>query len=1051
MVAIRETRGMSPLLFHGTDPVLARSVRCGRGAGMYATPIADSRHDGPMTGQTFLPPFLSPSTTSIGRLPMTAPLTAPVGRSVHSLDGRWEFQLVKSLDDVPTDWPDGNRADGATTIEVPGVWTRQNLGDAPQYTNIVMPWAGRPPAVPDRNPTGLYRTTFTRPTEERVIVTFDGAESMLVVWCNGQFVGMGKDSRLPSSFELTDHVVDGTNRLAALVTRWCDATWIEDQDHWYHGGLHRSVTITATAAIYIDDLVTTADYDPVAQTGRLQVVASIGSPSPLPAGWTVEATLNVAGEAQRSADVQASPPATGLDAMLGAYDFQGNDAVITFDDVPVDPWSAESPSRYGLTVSLIDPRNQLVETVIRSVGFRRVEVGGRRLRINGNVVRIDGVNRHDHHPVTGKTLTEDEMRAELITMKQHNINAVRTAHYPNDHRLLDLCDELGLYVLDESNVESHAGHESLARSGLFDLAIIDRARRMVRRDRSHPCVIGWSLGNESGHGPSHDAAAAWIRAVDPTRYLHYEGGIHLAWTPDAPEEDRHRPPTAAEQLISDAVCPMYATVEQVVSWAEWAERTGGDDRPLILCEYSHAMGNSNGGLADYWAAFDAYPALGGGFVWDWRDQGLAETTADGRRWWAYGGHFGDEPNDANFCINGLTDPDGTPHPALRELAWLARPVSIGFTGDIDGGTATVENRHHACTLDRYRIRWERAVDGARDASGELTVPEVAPGTSCDIALSLPTVDGKAIHAVTLTFVVELAAATGWAPAGHRVAYDQAVLSAADGPAVVGVGNDRPLNTVNTVDLLDRVMPTLWRAPTDNDGVAQGWTAPFTGIRPTWLEWGLDRLEIADDERSTQTATGDGQEGTSSVTRTRSLGAARHRSDATIHGDGRIRVVDELIVPAEWRDIPRVGVTFDLDRRFDRLRWFGPGPDETYPDRRSGAIIGRWESTVAEQYHPYVVPQEHGAHIDCRWFELLDEAGAGIRIVGEPHVTFSARQHGDRALTAATTLAELEPLDHVEVHIDAAVRGLGTAACGPDTTVVVGPGSYRWVWWLIPVG
>ena len=1011
--------------------------------------------------------LFNPSTTNLGRSPMTAPLQPVSGRTVVSLDGEWHFKLLPSPELTGDTWltEDPTAENGWRMITVPGSWTRQDTGDLPHYTNVIMPWDEQPPNVPEDNPTGLYRTTFERPDADRVSVNFGGAESMLVLWCNGQLVGMGKDSRLASTFDLTDYLVDGTNTLAAMVTKWSDATWIEDQDHWYHGGLHRSVTLTATADVRIDDVVAVADFDPATRRGDLQVTVTVGSPDRLFKGWT---TTVSAAEHRESAPVASSPPATGGGAAASSYSYLGQESRLRFADLDVAPWSAETPTLYPVTVTLVDPEGNDVESVSLSVGFKRVEIRDRRLLVNGANVMIAGVNRHDHHHETGKTLTRDEIRDELVSMKQHNINAVRTAHYPNDPALLDLCDEIGLYVVDEANVESHARHDSLVRSTLFDQAIIERATRMVLRDRSHACIIGWSLGNESGQGPAHDAAAAWIRFTDPSHPVQYEGGQHRLWTPEAPADEREITPSPSERLVSDVVCPMYPTVDQIRSWAEWAERTGGDDRPLIMCEYSHAMGNSNGGLADYWEAFWSLPALGGGFVWDWKDQGLSETADDGTPWFAYGGHYKDDPNDANFCINGLTGPDGLPHFGLLELAWLARPVTVTVAVAPDtaathvAGTAlsaTVENRFDHLTLDNslLTIEWAVVVDGTVVERGTLDLSPITAGTTADldvpVTADLAALGGNLSDAATLDFSVRLNDATAWSEAGHRIGHDQATLVTAPqsdtalrttDPAAVSI-TERVGPDLQTLSASSR--PTVWRAPTDNDGVSQGWTAPYVGVRPQWLSWGLDKLAHTDPVRVLQAA--DGGQPTDTIV-TSELGPVQHRSVVTTFEDGRVRTDTEVALPDEWHDVPRVGLTLPVDRRFDTLRWFGPGPDETYPDRHAASMLGLWERSVADQYHPFVVPQEHGCHIDARWFELVDDNGHGVRFVGEPSLTFSARFHGDDALTEATTLAELTELDHIEVHIDAAMRGLGTAACGPDTDVLVGGGTHRLVWWMIPI-
>ncbi|RZV42508.1 MAG: DUF4981 domain-containing protein, partial [Acidimicrobiales bacterium] len=694
-------------------------------------------------------PLFSAGVTEMSRLPMANHRVRP---PEIMLDGQWDFLLV----DSPAAAPDGWNMrmpplDGWRSIDVPGVWTLQDTGDHPHYTNIVMPWDEQPPHAPDANPTGLYCTTFDRPDGDRVVVAFGGAESLLAVWCNGTFVGMGKDSRLDSSFDLTPHLVDGENLLSVMVPRWSDATWIEDQDHWFHGGLHRSVWLYTTGSQWIEDVVFDADYDHQTGDGTLAATVEVAATGVIPAGWQARVTF---GGTSKDADVPASPTPTGIHALVDAYDFHGHKAHVSFAAPDVEPWSAESPVLHDVRVDLVDADGVSHQSIDAKVGFRRVGITGRQLRVNGAPILVAGVNRHDHDPDTGKTVSVEDMRAELHTMKQHNINAVRTSHYPNDPALLDLCDELGLYVIDEANVESHARHDSLLHSGVFDAAVLERVRRMVLRDRSHACVIGWSLGNESGHAPVHNAAAAWIRQVDPTRFVQYEGGINNSWGDRgdaAGPGSRHRTPSPGERSITDVICPMYASVEQITEWAEWVEQTDGDDRPLILCEFNHAMGNSNGGLDQYWEAFRSHTALGGGFIWDWRDQGIRQATEDGEEWWAYGGHFGDEPNDGNFCINGLVDPDGIPHPAMRELKWLARPVAVSY----DNGAVTVENRRSHTSLDDVAISWQVESDGTPMGSGELELPAIAPGESATWELPIPTPRIMPAHEMTLTFTTSL--------------------------------------------------------------------------------------------------------------------------------------------------------------------------------------------------------------------------------------------------------------------------------------------------------
>ena len=678
-----------------------------------------------------------PELTELHRLPSRAPLPT-ADEWHHDLDGSWDFLLVDRPAAAPKGWAEP-AADirGWRSIEVPGCWTMQDTGDIPRYTNIVMPWPAEPPAVPDANPTGLYRRSFTLPSEwkrRRTILHLGGFESAAAVLCNGAFVGLGKDSRLGSEFDLTPHLLVGANTIAVQVVRWSDGSWLEDQDHWWHAGLHRSVFLRSAPHTALDDIAVVADYDPSTGAGLLRVSAHVGFGGEPEPGWTTAVRLRMERGKRCHRGILESTVATpgiGDPSTLVdmAYGHERNQSTTELELDRVDPWSAESPTRYRLEVSLCDPTGTIVDETQLWVGFRRVEVRDRSLLINGAPVMICGVNRHDHHPDTGKTMTAEEIRAELVTMKRHNINAVRTAHYPNDPALLDLCDELGLYVIDEANAESHARLASLCHDERFHMAFLTRVQRMVLRDRNHPSIIGWSLGNESGHGAAHDAGAAWIRSIDPTRFVHYEGAIMWRFSQAhsrLPREAMFQSPSTLERLATDVVCPMYSSIDDIVDWAAWADETGGDDRPLILCEYSHAMGNSNGSLHDYWEAFENHAALQGGFIWDWRDQGLRATATNGKEYWAYGGHRGGNAADANFCINGLVGPDGEPHPALAELAWCNRPVRVT---DAPGRKVRIHNHRWFTTLDDLRCRWEVIVDGALVEKGTLDLPRIEPGDS----------------------------------------------------------------------------------------------------------------------------------------------------------------------------------------------------------------------------------------------------------------------------------------------------------------------------------
>ena len=973
-----------------------------------------------------------PQTSGVGRRPMTASFepSGPESETI-GLDGTWQFHLAPgpgaflgTLDEPePGDF---------VAIEVPGCFTCQAHA-APHYTNVVMPWPLDPPDVPEENPTGIYRRTFeARAGERAAFLEIGGAESFAAVWLNGTFIGSGKDSRLPQVFDVTAALREGENRLTVAVVRYCDGSWLEDQDHWWQAGLHRSVKLHLRPKTRLGDVVVDAGLAEDLATGTLRVKTSIEGVRP---GLTVHARLaDGSGNELWQADGPLQPflRESPLQEMAMAYLYRGPFVELSGEVAGVAPWSHEDPVLHELRVELRDENGPLESTSLR-VGFRRVEIVGRELRINGRTVPIYGVNRHDHHPERGKTLTREEIRHDLVTLKRFGFNAVRCAHYPNDPALYELCDELGLYVVDEANIESHARLNSLSHDARWHPAFFERFTRMVQRDRNHPSIIGWSLGNESGYSAVHDAMAAWARRTDPSRFVQYEGAsFHTSLD--------------GGEAASDVVCPMYASVEDIVAWSE----RNATPRPLILCEYSHAMGNSNGGLADYFEAFETREGLQGGFIWDFKDQGLT-LERDGRRFHGFGGHFGDEPNDANFCCNGIFGPNAEPRPAAFEHRQLATPVRAHWE-DAGAGRVRIENRRCFSDLSDVACRYEASIDGRGVEHGRLELPRVGPGESesVDVPLKPPDARGREAH---LTLFFETAADAAWAPAGETLGVSQLALpwpaeangTAADGALPLGWAEGAPTLAGEPV-LAGPIAPCLWRAPVDNDGVKQGprRTAPqtFDG----WLEHGLDRLAPGPVTR--KGAEDRHWEHAAWIAPGANLGIDHERT-IELRGD-RFVIHETIDAPAEWSDLPRVGVTFRLPARFDRLAWFGLGPQETYPDRVAGAHLGIFEHAIGPDDSPYLVPQEFGAHAGTRWFRLTDADGLGIEVRLPEPLQFSATRFSADTLWRAGDVASLTPDPDITVHLDAAHRGVGTGACGPDTTHLVAGGRFRFTWELLPL-
>ena len=972
-------------------------------------------------------------------------------RWLQSLNGDWDFRLAGRPEDVDPAWVGEDApADGWDDVAVPGNWTMQGY-DRPHYTNVMMPFPDLPPTVPDDNPTGVYRRSFEVAADwsgRRVVLHFGGAESVLAVWLNGGFVGLSKDCRLPAEYDVTDHIRDGGNVLAAVVVRWSDGSFLEDQDHWWMAGIHRDVYLYSTEDTYIEDVFVRAS-----AAGALEIDGRIGPPRKGHEGWRLRAQLHDAG----GAAVLPEP----LEASDGvAPPWEAPQVARMRADIPdVRRWSAEEPHLYGLVVALVDDADRVVEATSCRVGFRDVEVRDRELLLNGQAVILNGVNRHDHDDTLGKAVTRDGMLADIRLMKQHNFNAVRTAHYPNDPVWYDLCDEHGLYVIDEANVETHAYESELAHDPRFAAAFLDRGMRVAQRDKNHPSIIMWSLGNESGYGPNHDAMAGWIRGYDPTRPIHYEGGIRWnRWSEG--------------KAITDVVCPMYPSVKGLVEWAT----TTDDDRPLITCEYAHAMGNSSGNLAEYWQAIREHHGLQGGFIWDWVDQGIRVTDEHGVDYWAYGGDFGDEPNDKNFCINGMIWPDRTPHPAMAEIKKLAQPVEV-TAARLEYGEVIVENRDYFRDLGWLRGTWEVSVDGVAEESGDLPTLTTPPRTSEGIRLAIAAAPGASGER-RLTVRFALAEDVDWADAGHEVAWSQIELpsrvetaaapaaapdiSITDGAAVVTVGDATATFTADGGGLSSLTASgsellvsgprlNLWRAPVDNDGIKQ-WDGQRGKALGRWLASGIAELAVREARVDTGRA---GVPDGAVLVRHGYKGAGdaaliTHVQSYTGVGARGLHVAERIALPEEYADPARVGVTLTLPAGFERLIWYGRGPHESYWDRKAGAPIGRYESTVTDQYVPYIVPQEHGAHADTRWF-ALENADVGLLVVADDLLEFSVSHFTADDLYRATHPNTLKPRPEVIVCLDLHQRGLGGASCGPDTLdqYRLPAGEHRFGYRLIP--
>jgi beta-galactosidase len=1004
----------------------------------------------------------TPELTGINRLPARATLlpfaTVPQARAgeaerspwYRSLDGSWLFRLYDRPEAVPAQAL-GRDADGAwDPIEVPGNWTVQGY-DKPHYTNVAMPFDCPPPNVPKDNPTGVYRRRFRLSpswADRRTVLHLGGVESCYYVYLNGQRVGMAKDSRLPTEFDLTPFLRPGDNDLAVMVIRWSDGSFLEDQDHWWMAGIHRSVYLYSTDQAYLEDIAAVAGLDSSYRNGTLEIRAKLGFAREPKTAFKIRARLfGPDGKKALKNDLEAE--------VDPSYRRSYYECVLDAKIPRPQRWSAEEPHLYTLVVSLLDAKGKATEHTGIRLGFRSVEVQQRRFLVNGQPVLLKGVNRHEHDERYGKTVSRQSMLQDILLLKQFNFNAVRTAHYPNAPEWYALCDEYGIYVVDEANIEHHAHYQTLCRDPRWSQAYLERGARMVERDKNHPCIVMWSLGNESGYGPNHDLLATWMRTNDPTRPLHNEGALKPGWSQGGNDYG------AGGERSNDISDPMYPHVDVLRDWA----KNNRDPRPFIPCEYSHAMGNSNGNLKEYWDLIERHPGLQGGFIWDWVDQGLLKTDAEGRSYWAYGGDFGDEPHDANFCINGMVWPDRTPHPAMYEFKKLAQPLKISAI-DLKAGKIKISNGDFFQNADWLEGFWSLEIDGKTLKQGRLGPLSIAAeqNRSYDLPFEAPILESGQECLLTLRCTTRTK--TAWAPKGHPIAWEQfrlpcrtqsrrprpapadrleiketkrrvALTCSATGLEMVF---DKHSGHLASYRLGDRALINdgprfnVLRGWIDNDGVKakkDQWTAQWKPLG-RWMTAGLGKLKRMTD------AVVVGRSGDAVLIQIdqRHLAAKGkafgHRHTYRATADGLVRARNSFSVDPALADPPRLGVVLGLAPGMEQLEWYGPGPHESYCDRKAGAPVGRYRSTVTDQYVPYILPQEHGNKVDVRWLALRHTDGNGLLFQGRRPLSCNATHYPAADLITAYHTCDLSPRAETFLYLDWMQRGLGTASCGPDT-------------------
>ncbi len=939
-----------------------------------------------------------------------------------NLNGKWKFNWVKKPADRPKDFYKNDFDVSAwKEIPVPSNWEIQGYG-IPIYVNHPYEWTRNPnpPYVRhDWNPVGSYKRFFRVPENwknRRVFIHFGAVKSAFYLWINGKFVGYSQGSKTPAEFDITKYLKKGENSVALEVYRWSDGSYLECQDFWRISGIERDVYLFSTPQIMIRDFFIHTDLDKDYRDAGLSIDVELKNyTKKLPRNISISAYLYKITPGKKYKLVQS---------FAQAVRFRNKESAEVRLSTRVknpDKWTAETPNLYKIVLELRH-KNRVLEAVEHNIGFREIEIKAGQLLVNGVPVMIKGVNRHEHDEFTGHVVSKESMRKDIRLMKQLNINAVRTSHYPNDPYWYQLCDEYGIYLVDEANIESHGmGYKperTLGNNPEWKEAHLDRIKRMLERDKNHPSVIIWSMGNEAGDGVNFVAASDWIHQRDSSRPVHYE--------------------RALQRQHVDIVSPMYP-------WA-MLEDYGSQlrKRPLIMCEYSHAMGNSTGNLKDYWEIIYKYPNLQGGFIWDWVDQGLAKYTPGGVKYWAYGGDFGSDtiPSDKNFCINGLVMPDRTLHPGAYEVKKVYQPVKVSPV-PLTAGRFEIENRFNFLNLNVFDMYWEIKTEGKTVAEGVIQSPDIPAGESKTIALDISGFKQKPNTEYFINLYFRLNKALPLLPAGYEMAKEQFRLpvvvekipprempevnlesQSATGQVVTGKDfkilfeNGKIISFVYKAKKMFRSGPEInfWRAPTDNDfgNRMDKYCAPWKNERQIFK--GLVRQK-AGGKQVILSFVFDLPE-TGSVLQT----------TYTVRGDASVEIENNFTPGEDAPELPRFGMRMQLPEGFEQVEWYGRGPFENYIDRQTAAFVDVYRSTVDELYYPYISPQENGYRTDVRRLKIFTQNGNGLMFEGFPVFGFSALHYTLEDLTQESRgtkhTIDLTPQKFTDLMIDYKQRGVG---------------------------
>lgn len=1004
-----------------------------------------------------------------------------------SLDGQWKFNWVPTPEERPETFYRSDFDDsGWISFPVPANWEVNGFG-TPIYVSAGYPFKIDPPYVTkepkesyttfrERNPVGSYRRTFQLPEEwekKQIFLHFEGVQSAFYVWVNGEKVGYSQGSMEPSEFRITPWLKKGENLIAVEVYKYSDGSYLEDQDMWRFGGIHRAVYLYATEDIRIQDFGVRTVLDEDYKDATLQISPGIAVYDGQSGdGYTIEGRLfdaagNAVLDSVLSQDVVPIITSDHKAAIMNDRFPQRGLRKFSWLSAKVgnpEKWSAETPYLYTLVLSLSDSTGRVVEQASTRVGFRSVEIENGRFLVNGKPVRFRGVNRHEHDPVTAKVMSEEGMIRDILLMKQANINAVRTAHYPDVPRWYELCDEYGLYVMDEANIETHGLRGMLASDTEWTHAFMDRAIRMAARDRNHPSVVVWSMGNESGYGFNFAAISAWLKDYDPTRPIHYEGAQDEVKDPETVDIISRFYPRLQQAYLNPNI-PEGESRERAEN-ARWerllgiAERTN-DVRPVLTSEYAHAMGNAMGNFKEYWDEIYSNPRMLGGFIWEWADHGIFTTTKDGKRIVNYGGDFGDRPNLNNFCLDGVVFSDRTVTPKYWEVKKVYQPVLIELV-EQKPLRIRVTNRSHHTGLSGYTIEWSISVNGEKREVHTMEPVSVLPGESFILNFQ-PDKSISSEGDIQLMVRFLLKEKTSWAEKGFEVAWEQftlrngladlrnngntqrneKIVTSVEGDMLL-IGNDNfsmkwnmKVGTLLSLKYADRELlasssdqsgqfsTQAYRAPVDNDRGFGNWLAA------DWEKNGMDAPVISTEETGWRKVQDDGIEVTTTKRNSYVNGSILTHAVYTISGDGSIDAVFRFIPEGELPELPRLGIVLSLSGILEKYTWYGLGPHENYRDRKSSASMGLWKSNVSDQFINYPFPQENGNREEIQQLILTDDNDSGVRITAiDNPFSASALHYLATDLAGARHSHKLKPRAETILSIDASQMGLGNSSCGP---------------------